>query len=192
MLAVCNHLGLLDPWILGSQMPISFVAKAEMGRWPVVGWISRTVGIVFVERERRMQTHQFIETVRDKMREGVWILAFPEGTTSKGDDVQPFKTGAFATVAEMTDGAVLPLYINILEVDGRPADAALRERVTWADSDQSMLDNFWDMMGIKSVHVEVRVGSPLSTAGVDRKRLARDAHIAVCRLGADDGPPPAL
>ncbi len=182
VLAVSNHLGLLDPWVLASQMSLAFVAKAEMNDWPVVGWICRTVGIIFVARERRMQANTFVEQVQRRLREGVRVLVFPEGTTSNGETVMPFKTGAFEAVAGMEDGAVLPLYLNVREVEGRPATGRLREKITWADPSQTMLQNFWSVLGLRSVRLEVCVGTPISTAGRDRKTLARLSHAAVLAL----------
>ncbi|WP_457652812.1 lysophospholipid acyltransferase family protein [Rhodocaloribacter sp.] len=182
VLAVSNHLGLFDPWVLASQMPLAFVAKAEMNDWPVAGWICRTVGVIFVARERRMQANTFVEQVQKRLREGVRVLVFPEGTTSNGETVMPFKTGAFEAVAGMEDGAVLPLYLNVRAVEERPAKGRLREAVTWADSSETMLQNFWKLLGLRSVHVEVRVGAPIATAGRDRKTLARLSHAAVLAL----------
>ncbi|QXD15863.1 1-acyl-sn-glycerol-3-phosphate acyltransferase [Rhodocaloribacter litoris] len=193
VLAVSNHLGLLDPWILASQMPLAFVAKAEMARWPVVGWICRTVGIIFVERERRMATKAFVEQVQSRLREGVRVLVFPEGTTTRGDAVLlPFKTGGFEAVAGMEEAVVLPLYLHVDAVDGRPAAGALRRRVAWSDPAEPMLRHAWSLLGVREVHVELRVGVPIPTAGQDRKALARQAYAAVRALAGDAHPAPPV
>ncbi len=184
VLAVSNHLGLFDPWVLASRIPLAFVAKAEMRRWPVAGWICRTVGIIFVERERRMQAGTFVEQVQRRLRDGVRVLVFPEGTTSKGTTVMPFKTGGFEAVAGMEDAYVLPLCLNPLEIDGHPAVGALREWITWADPDQSMGENLRVLLGLRGVHMQVRVGTPIATDRRDRKELARLAHAAVRELHA--------
>lgn len=184
VLAVSNHLGLFDPWVLASQLPVAFVAKAEMARWPVAGWICRTVGIIFVERERRMKAGTFVEQVQARLREGVRVLVFPEGTTGDGTAVMPFKTGGFEAVAGMPEAHVLPLCLNPLEIDGRPAVGALRRLVTWADPNQSMWENLRTLLEMRRLHLEVRVGTPIATAGCDRKELARRAHEAVAALYA--------
>ncbi|GIV57319.1 MAG: hypothetical protein KatS3mg042_0232 [Rhodothermaceae bacterium] len=188
VLAVSNHLGLLDPWVLASQLPVAFVAKAEMAHWPVFGWIARTVGIIFVERERRLATKAFVDQVQQRLREGVRVLVFPEGTTSPGLTVLPFKTGSFEAVAGMPDASVLPLYLHVSALEGQPATPAMRAAVAWADPDESMLQNAWRLLGLRSVHMEVRVGPPIATAGQDRKTLARQAHAAVCALAGGCAP----
>ena len=186
-LVVCNHLGILDPLVLSSCMPLAFAGKAGLRDWPLIGWVCRTFGVVFVDRGRRTATSAFVQQVRDKLAHGVGVLVFPEGTTSKGDRVRPFKTGAFEAVAGLDEGTVLPLYLKVVTVEGRPADAARRERVTWADPAPSFPAHLWALLGVRSVRFQVCVGTPIPTAGRDRKELARLAHARVRALG--EAPP---
>ena len=178
-LLVCNHIGLLDPIILASQMPVAFVAKAEIARWPLVGRVTREMGVFSVTRERRAAAGAFVEAVQERLRCGVDVLVFPEGRTSKGGRVLPFKTGAFAAVAGAEDGEVVPLALRPRHVEGRPAVGADFEGVTWADTDQTFAAHVWHVLGLTSVHYDVHVGDPIATAGRDRKRLAEEAHEAV-------------
>lgn len=184
MLVVANHLGLADVWVVASVMPVAFAAKAEMGGWPVMGWICRTVGVVFVERERRMATSKFVDDIRRAMRAGVRVLVFPEGTTGNGRSVRSFKTGGFAAVAEMNDGFVLPVYHNAVKMNGRPTTLEDREKLGWF-GDAPMLDSALVWMGQKSIEVEVRIGEPIPTLGADRKELARLSQEAVEALAGD-------
>ncbi len=183
MLVVANHHGLLDPWILASVLPVAFAAKAEMGTWPVMGWICRTVGIIFVERDRRMATSKFVEELRFAMRAGVRVLVFPEGTTGDGLSIRDFKTAGFAAVGGMEDGAVLPVYHGAVRVDGRPATAAERLRVGWQPG-QPMADSAFQWLTMRSIEVEVRIGEAIATAGRDRKELARMSRAAVEELAS--------
>jgi 1-acyl-sn-glycerol-3-phosphate acyltransferase len=181
MIVVANHHGLLDPWILASVLPVAFAAKAEMGTWPVMGWICRTVGIIFVERSRRMATSRFVEQLRETLRAGVRVLVFPEGTTGDGLTIREFKTAGFAAVAGMKDGAVLPVYHNAVRMGGVPASASERVRIGW-QPEQPMADSAFQWLTMPSIEVEVRIGAPISTAGRDRKELARLSRAAVEQL----------
>jgi len=187
MLYVCNHLGLVDALLIASQMPVAFAAKAEMHSWPLLGWVGRTMGIIFVERERPTRTSVFVRAVQERLRHGVSVVVFPEGTTGWGDAVRRFKTGAFEAVAEEVRGGVLPLYLKVKAVEGQPAG---NRALAWVD--ESLQANAWRLLGLKHVDVELRVGAPLATAGRDRKELARRAHAAVSRLASSspdaDGP----
>lgn len=183
-LIVCNHLGILDPLVLSSQMPLAFAGKADLQHWPLIGWVCRTFGVIFVNRDRRAATATFVQRVCEKLEHDVGVLVFPEGTTSKGDRVRPFKTGAFEAVSGLESGTVLPLCLAVVAVDGRPADALQRERVTWSDPAPSFVQHGWDLLGLQSVRFQVRVGTPIPTAGRDRKELARLAHAQVQALYA--------
>ena len=178
MLAVCNHLGLLDPFLLSSQMPVAFAAKAEIGNWPVIGWVCKLVGVIFVKRERRMQTGKFVEQVQDRIKEGIRVLVFPEGTTSNGTEILPFKTGAFAAVANMEGGAILPFYMRGITEDGTPATGDYLEGFTWTNG-QPMVLHAWDILSLKKIIFEIHVGEPIDTANRDRKELARLSYDAV-------------
>jgi 1-acyl-sn-glycerol-3-phosphate acyltransferase len=181
-LIVCNHLGILDPLILASQMPLAFAGRADLQHWPLIGWVCRTFGVVFVDRDRRTATRGFVQQVGEKLAHGVGVLVFPEGTTSKGERVRPFKTGAFEAVAGRPDASVLPLSLQVIAVDGHPADAERREQVTWADPAPSFGAHLWALLGLESIRVQVRLGTPIPTDGHDRKTLARRAHAQVQAL----------
>jgi 1-acyl-sn-glycerol-3-phosphate acyltransferase len=189
-LVVSNHLGAFDPVILASQFPLAFAAKAELGRAPIVGWICRTVGIIFVERDRIMQAGSFADDVRARIDAGIRVLVFPEGTTSNGHSIRPFKTGSFEAVAEEAGYLVLPVCINVLEIDGEPATVTSAERLTWSDPSLSYGSHGWSVLGLRRVRVEVAVGEPIEAGSRDRKALAAAARAGVLslkRLGPKSG-----
>lgn len=189
MLLVCNHLGLYDSFVLASRLKVVLVAKDEMRNWPIAGWICRTVGIVFVARERRMKTGSFVEQVQFHLQAGRSVLIFPEGTTSDGRTVQPFKTGGFEAVAGRSGERVLPLYLSVLSVADRPADGAQRMKISWTDPEESMAANLWELLKLRRVHLQIRIGTPIATAALDRKELAQRAHKSVCALAAEESEP---
>ncbi len=183
MLAVSNHLGILDPFILSSSMPVAFAAKAEIGNWPIIGAICELVGVIFVKRERRMQTGVFVEQVQNRIKEGIRVLVFPEGTTSDGREILPFKTGAFAAVANMEGGAVLPVYMRGITENGEPAEGDYLNAFTWTRG-KPMLHHAWDILGLRKMIFEIHMGEPITTTGRDRKELARLSYEAVSNLGS--------
>lgn len=182
LLAVCNHFGVLDPIVIASRIPVAFAGKAEVVDWPVIGWVAQTFGVIFVYRERLTKTSSFVREVQDRLRHDVPVVVFPEGTTFRGREVHPFKTGAFEAVAGEEDTAVLPMYLTVLDEHGRPADASDREPVTWAGGTQTFLENAWGLLRLKGIHMHIRIGEPIPAAGADRKELASRAHAAVTAL----------
>ena len=92
---VANHSSWLDIFALNASKRIYFVSKAEVAAWPGIGWLARATGTVFIKRDRREATAQ-INIFRDRLRAGHKLLFFPEGTSTDGMQVLPFKPTLFA------------------------------------------------------------------------------------------------
>ena len=92
---VANHSSWLDIFVLNASKRIYFVAKSEVRGWPVIGWLARGTGTVFIRRDRREAKRQQA-LFEDRLRAGHHLLFFPEGTSSDGQRVLPFKTTLFA------------------------------------------------------------------------------------------------
>ena len=93
---VANHVSWLDIFVLNAQSPVLFVAKAEVAGWPGIGWLARATGTVFIRRDRAEVAAQ-IATFRDRLAAGHRLVFFPEGTSTDGLRVLPFKPALFAT-----------------------------------------------------------------------------------------------
>lgn len=180
-LIVSNHIGTLDPWILASKFHVAFVAKAEMGSWPVIGMVCRAVGIIFAHRKNVMKTSGTVNEIQDRMRSGVSVLIFPEGTTSNGQQLLPFKTGGFQAVAGMEDGYIVPMYFHVRTINAQQVTTETRETITWS-SPQGMFANIWHVLGLGPLHYVIRIGDPIPASGGNRKELARSSQQAVQQL----------
>lgn len=182
MLYVCNHLTALDPIFIASQIPASFAGKVQIARWPLVGWVCTTHGMLLVNRERRHSTATLVQQVRKKLKHGVSLLVFPEGTTGWGHDVGPFKTGVFEAVARQEHGAVLPLFLDVTSVDGRLTPTADGRNAVSHNHHSILLNHLLHLAGFRGVTMEIRVGAPIPGANSDRKELAHQSHREVCQL----------
>ena len=91
---VANHASWLDIFVLNAGMCIYFVAKSEVARWPGIGFLARLVGTVFIDRDRKQERAQ-LELFEERLLAGHKLLFFPEGTSSDGFRVLPFKTTLF-------------------------------------------------------------------------------------------------
>lgn len=92
---VANHASWLDIFSLNAKKRVYFVSKAEVAKWPGIGWLARATGTVFINRDRREATQQ-IEVFRARLSAGHKLLFFPEGTSSDAQRVLPFKSTLFA------------------------------------------------------------------------------------------------
>ncbi len=178
---MANHFSALDPIVLATCWPVAFVGKAELARWPLIGWLCRTYGVLFVERARRKRSVAFVRQVQERLEAGVPVMVFPEGTTGASDAVQPFKTGAFEAVARLNASWVLPVSLCLQQVDGRPATPAVRRWYAWTEG-LSFLRHLMRWLGTAHVQLQVRIGTPIPAAGRHRKELAREAFEQVRTL----------
>ncbi|MCA0926989.1 lysophospholipid acyltransferase family protein [Ruegeria profundi] len=92
---VANHTSWLDIFALNARKRVYFVSKAEVAKWPVIGWLARATGTVFIERDRKKAKEQ-TKVFEARLKAGHKLLFFPEGTSTDGLRVLPFKTTLFA------------------------------------------------------------------------------------------------
>lgn len=117
VLFVSNHISWSDIPILGSLAPIRFLSKAEVGQWPLIGWLARQAGTLFIHRgggQARRVRGQIIEN----LQAGENVLVYPEGTTSAGLTVLPFH-GLLLRAAPESKTPIQPVTITYRR-DGRP------------------------------------------------------------------------
>ena len=99
-LFVANHTSYLDIEIMGAAIEGSFVAKAEVARWPIFGWLAKLQRTIFVERADRAGAARQRDEIRRRLDEGDNLILFPEGTSGDGIHVLPFKSTLFAAAED--------------------------------------------------------------------------------------------
>ena len=92
---VANHSSWLDIFSLNARKRVYFVSKAEVAKWPGIGWLARATGTVFIERDRKKAREQTL-LFQERLTAGHKLVFFPEGTSTDGQRVLPFKTTLFA------------------------------------------------------------------------------------------------
>lgn len=89
-LLVSNHISWTDIAVLGACVPLRFLAKSEVAEWPVIGWIARDIGTLFIQRSAG-RSKEVREQIAAALKQGHRVLVFPEGTTTAGTAVLPFR-----------------------------------------------------------------------------------------------------
>ncbi len=186
-LRVANHLTVFDPIILASQLDVCFAGKAEIGRWPIIGWICKCYAILLVERGRKAQAKTFAFQIRERLNQGGSVLVFPEGTTGDGIALLPFKTGAFESIRDWEKGRLQPIFVNVIAVNGS-AVHGLEGRMALTKTSPKYPDNFIGrvrhLASFRRLDIELQIGPFLNTTGMDRRalsNLARDTILAFDR-----------
>ena len=100
-LLVSNHLSYLDIIVLSSIRPCVFVAKCDVASWPLFGWLAHAAGTIFVDRERRFSSPKVVNGIHDAIAGGSVVVLFPEGTSSDGSAVLPFKSTLLESAVQL-------------------------------------------------------------------------------------------
>ncbi|PPD14495.1 MAG: 1-acyl-sn-glycerol-3-phosphate acyltransferase [Methylobacterium sp.] len=135
LMIVSNHVSWLDIVVLSSLFPVSFIAKSEVGTWPVVRTLARLQRSIFVERERRAKTAAVNAAIAERIGAGDAMVLFAEGTTSDGLRVLPFRSAllgaAQAATAEAGEAVLQPLAIRYTHRGGLPLGRAEMAEIAW-------------------------------------------------------------
>ena len=119
---VANHSSWLDIFALNASGPIYFVSKAEVAGWPGIGWLARATGTIFIER-RRGDAARHKATFEDRIAAGHRLVFFPEGTSTDGLRVLPFKSTLFSAFFSFgLEFAVQPVTLRYLSPTGKRPD----------------------------------------------------------------------
>lgn len=190
-LRVSNHLTVIDPIILASQLDVCFAGKAEIARWPVIGWICKCYAMLLVDRRRRGKVKTFASQIRDRLRQRGSVLVFPEGTTGDGVTLLPFKTGAFESVRDWGQGRLQPIFMDVIAVNGNAVQGA-EGRTALTKVSPRYPDNFVGrirhLAGFRRLDIELRIGPLLTTSGMDRRALSQAARDAILALDRNNPP----
>ncbi len=171
VLFAANHLSYLDITVFGALLPASFIAKREVARWPLFGWLAKLQRSVFIDRQVRSTAAQR-DSIAGRLAAKEALILFPEGTSGDGNRVLPFKSALFS-VAEGAAVTVQPVSITYTRLDGMPIGRALRPLFAWYGA-MSMAPHLWRLLGLgkTEVVVEFHPATTLAACG-SRKALAR-------------------
>jgi 1-acyl-sn-glycerol-3-phosphate acyltransferase len=180
-LFVSNHSSYIDIMVLGSLLPVSFVAKSEVASWPFFGWLAKLQRSVFVER-RRHKSGNGRDEMSLRLEAGDDLVLFPEGTSNDGNRVLPFKSALFAAANTELDGhpiTVQPVSIAYTRLDGVPMGRYLRPFFAWY-GDMLLASHIWRAVGLGWVTVVVDFHPPVTLADFSsRKALSDHCHRQV-------------
>ncbi|HUA78394.1 MAG TPA: lysophospholipid acyltransferase family protein [Acetobacteraceae bacterium] len=169
---VSNHSSWLDIPVLGGTLEACFIAKAEVGAWPMIRTIARLGRTIFVSR-RKSRTGVENAAILERLAAGDDLILFPEGTTSDGARVLPFRSSFFALAETPNPPMLQPVSVVYDRLDGLPALRATRPLFAWY-GDMEIGPHFWRLAQHHGLRASVLLHEPVDPlACPDRKLLAR-------------------
>ena len=175
MLVVANHTSYLDIEVLGSLLPASFVAKAEIADWPFFGWLARLQRSVFIER-RSSKAREHKDELEKRLLEGDVLILFPEGTSDDGNRILPFRSALFSAAERRIEGRALlvqPVSLAYTRLDGMPMGRSFRPFFAWY-GDMALPSHLWRMLGMGVVTAEVTFHEPVTIDGFSGRKAMAD------------------
>jgi 1-acyl-sn-glycerol-3-phosphate acyltransferase len=185
---ISNHSSWIDIAVLGGRLDACFIAKEEVAGWPLIGTIARLGRTVYVRRART-STGRERDDMRARLAAGDNLILFPEGTTSDGARVLPFRSAFLSIAVAPVGAAALPPIVQPVAVvydlaAGLPVMRAQRALFAWF-GDMEIGSHLWRLCLRRGLRATVLLLPPLDPAAFpDRKALTRAAWQAVAEGAA--------
>jgi len=173
-LLVSNHLSYLDIIVLSSIHPCIFVAKRDVARWPLFGWLAYAAGTIFVDRERRFSSPKAVDVVRKAVRSASVVVLFPEGTSSDGSTVLPFKSALLESAVQLRS-PIAAASIDYSLDNGSVAD----EVCYWRD--MTLVPHLLNLLFKREIRANYSF-SPAKVRAGNRKEIARELHDQILSM----------
>lgn len=162
---VANHISWADIPVIGALAPVGFLSKAEIRNWPVIGWLARKTGTLFIERGNTQSSNKAMSLIRRHIVNNHSILVFPEGTTTAGESVKKFFPRLFAPALD-ANLIIQPVALRYEKLDGER-----HEKIPFID-DQPFFPNLWSILGERQVRVLVKFLPVLEAGDFSERREA--------------------
>jgi 1-acyl-sn-glycerol-3-phosphate acyltransferase len=173
---VSNHISWLDIIVIGQYLPAYFVAKSDIDGWPVIGFLSRQAGTIFIRRGDKKHIKETAEKMGWLLKQNRHIIAFPEGTTTCGDEVLNFHASLFQP-AVLTKSAIQPVAIQYEGVAKAHAPFV---------GDDGFIPHLLKILRMDKIEVRLDFLPMISTLGKDRHAVSHEARAVVMACLAGD------
>ena len=171
---VCNHVSYVDILVLVSLAPAMFVAKREVKSWPVMGLMATLGGTLFIDRQRRTHVGEINSDIQTALNDGALVIVFPEGTSSDGQSVLPFKSSLLEPATQQQHPLTIGRIHYTTATGGDDPAVAY-----WGDA--VFFPHLLNLLSHDQVRATVRF-APVPDHSSDRKELAQQLHAEVLRL----------
>ncbi len=168
-LLVSNHISWLDIIVIGQYLPAYFVAKSDILSWPVIGYLSKQGGTIFIRRGEKKDIKATTEKMVWVLKQNSNIIAFPEGTTTRGDEVLGFHASLFQP-ALLTKSVIQPVALQYRGV-------ALEHAPFIGDDD--FIPHLIKMLCLDKIEVHVSFLPVINSSGRNRHSVGIDARAMI-------------
>jgi len=172
-LIVSNHISWLDIFVINSICPVIFVSKYSVSKWPFIGWLAKATDTIFIDRNKISKIKETTIKIENYLENKGSIFMFPEGTSTDGKSLLPFKSNLFQSAIN-TNSDILPIGIQYQN----------KKKFTSAPSyigDMSLIDSVLNLIKLDNIDAKITILSPIRKDG-SRKSLAKKTYQKIGNL----------
>ncbi len=183
---VANHVSWLDILVLGFALPrAAFISKREVREWGIFGRCAELAHSVFIDRTRRGESARQRDMLLARLARGDRLILFPEGTSTDGTGILPFKSALFAVAEIKDDLPIQPVSLCYTHINGVPVSRADRPKIGWF-GDMELIDHVISLMGLGRIRAEVRFHPPITLREAGSRKVLAQYCERMVRAGLDD------
>lgn len=173
-LFTANHISFLDIIVLAAVTPVKFLSKESLRYWPIIGFISSSIGTVFIKRGDRRVVHKTIHAISTALQQENSLVIFPEGTTTLGASVKKFNTGLFQAAIN-TRKPIQPVALRYIR-NGEP------DRIAAYINNDNFIITLIKIMAQAKIEVELYYCAVLEADIYTRSELAINSHAMISNV----------
>jgi 1-acyl-sn-glycerol-3-phosphate acyltransferase len=170
-LLVSNHLSYVDILVLAAQADCTFIAKADVARWPFIGTLCRAMDIIFIDRRMKRRIPEVLQEIDHILQRGLGVVLFAEGTSTDGRSVLPFKTSLLEVAARNQ------MPVHFARIAYKSNEIQVEQSICWW-GEMTFCDHLFRLLQTRSFQADLVYGSE-PIVGDDRRVLAANLWSAV-------------
>lgn len=170
-----NHLSYIDVVPLWRYLSATFIAKNEVKSWPFFGWGTRTLGVLFIDRDLKRDVHRMNNRISDTISESQGVILFPEGTSTKGEEVLAFNS----PLLEYPASSEMPVNYATISYKSRDNSRPAHQYICWW-GDMRFFAHFWELLKIPKFEATLTFGDNTITHK-NRKELAKRLQLNIAK-----------
>lgn len=177
---VCNHLSYVDVLIIASIFSASFITSVEISKDIFLGSLAKLGGSIFVERRKKTRLIKDLGSVSKVLSDGLNVVLFPEGTSTNGEAILPFKKTLFRAAIQC-GVEILPVCINYISIDGVTLNKKNRDLIYWY-GDMKFFPHFINLLRIKQINVQLSILPAITTTKMTSDKVSKVAYESIKKV----------
>ncbi len=175
-LLISNHISWLDIIIIGQYLPAYFVAKSDISQWPIIGYLAKQGGTIFIRRGDKQHIRNTAEKIVWLLKQNSNIIAFPEGTTTNGNEVLNFHSSLFQP-ALLTKSAIQPIALQY--------QGAAKEHAPFIGEDD-FIPHLIKILALDKIEVKLSFLPIVNSSGKNRNEVSLETRSIILEKISND------